>query len=406
MNASSHKFILTGNGAFVNRGCEAIFRGTVRILEEVFGPNLEIITISHGTPEWITQQSRDERDPRVTHLRRPTVVGKSWARVQRKLNRLFGWSLSAELRELEPILTGACAVLSAGGDNYSLDYGYPYGFLAMDRLVQKLGIPLFIWGASIGPFSNDRRFERLMMRHLSRVTGVFVREKETQDYLARHGVDRRVHLVADPAYCLLPQEPCEKDYHMTLTLPVGVNISRMLAHYATHGDIDAWISQCADIVISLMERFQGNVLLIPHVTHSSDCDHSFMSQVVEKVEKQLRSAPEIVPKTLSAAEYKWIISQCQFLIGARTHSTIAAFSTGVPTISLAYSRKAWGLNSGVYGTTQYCLASDEVSKDSVNQKITLLLRNEAALRSRLHEVASSAVDQAIEAGRLMRGYLS
>src|SRR3546814_10538981 len=47
--------------------------------------------------------------------------------------------------------------------------------------------------------------------------------------------------------------------------------------------------------------------------------------------------------TLSASDYKGIIGLCEALVGAHTHATIASMSQGLPTVSVAYSRKAWGI---------------------------------------------------------------
>ena len=47
---------------------------------------------------------------------------------------------------------------------------------------------------------------------------------------------------------------------------------------------------------------------------------------------------------------KYIISQCCFFVGARTHATIAAYSSCVPTLVVGYSVKARGLARDIFGT--------------------------------------------------------
>jgi colanic acid/amylovoran biosynthesis protein len=54
-----------------------------------------------------------------------------------------------------PYLDDAAAVLSVGGDNYSLDYGVPKLFTDLDDIVLEKKKPLAIWGASVGPFQRD-----------------------------------------------------------------------------------------------------------------------------------------------------------------------------------------------------------------------------------------------------------
>ena len=49
-------------------------------------------------------------------------------------------------------------------------------------------------------------------------------------------------------------------------------------------------------------------------------------------------------------QQKYIISQCAYFIGASTPSTIAAYSTGVPTLVVGYSVKAKGIAKDLFGT--------------------------------------------------------
>ena len=48
-------------------------------------------------------------------------------------------------------------------------------------------------------------------------------------------------------------------------------------------------------------------------------------------------------------ELKGIISKCRFFVGARTHSTIAAYSMGIPTLVVGYSVKARGIARDLLG---------------------------------------------------------
>ena len=57
----------------------------------------------------------------------------------------------------------------------------------------------------------------------------------------------------------------------------------------------------------------------------------------------------VIPPIYNAPETKWIISKMKFFAGARTHSTIAALSSYVPTLSFAYSIKAKGINKDIFG---------------------------------------------------------
>ena len=46
-------------------------------------------------------------------------------------------------------------------------------------------------------------------------------------------------------------------------------------------------------------------------------------------------------------EAKGFISNMDFFVGSRMHATVGAFSMGVPTVSIAYSRKFQGLYNSI-----------------------------------------------------------
>jgi polysaccharide pyruvyl transferase WcaK-like protein len=52
-------------------------------------------------------------------------------------------------------------------------------------------------------------------------------------------------------------------------------------------------------------------------------------------------------KKYNAYEIKGIIGLCDFFIGSRMHSCIAALSQGIPTIGVAYSKKFIGIFNSV-----------------------------------------------------------
>lgn len=51
-------------------------------------------------------------------------------------------------------------------------------------------------------------------------------------------------------------------------------------------------------------------------------------------------------------ELKGFISRCRLFVGARTHATIAAYSTCVPTLVAGYSVKARGIAKDLFGSEE------------------------------------------------------
>jgi colanic acid/amylovoran biosynthesis protein len=91
----------------------------------------------------------------------------------------------------------------------------------------------------------------------------------------------------------------------------------------------------------------------------------------------------LVSPEYNAAETKWIISQMALFAGARTHSTIAALSSGVPTLSFAYSIKAQGINRDIFGHTDYCMEPTDLDAEGVAGRVSSMLDDSAAIKNDL-----------------------
>lgn len=82
-------------------------------------------------------------------------------------------------------------------------------------------------------------------------------------------------------------------------------------------------------------------------------------------EKEAKEITEIVLiQDRSAEELKSIIAQCCFFVGARTHATIAAYSSCVPTLVVGYSVKARGIARDIFGTEEEYVIAVQSMKDT------------------------------------------
>jgi len=385
-------FILAGNGPYTNRGCEAIVRGTTKILREHF-KDPRFLCVTHiQSEEQFRRQCLEEVDPAITHLRSHRMNKKqalrnlwkpeTWLYAYR--SRFDPAALKYQVyREMLPHLEDAAAVLSVGGDNYSLDYGVPKLFTGLDDIVLEKKKPLAIWGASVGPFDTMPDYERYMGRHLRGVPGIFARESVTIDYLKSIGVTENVYPVADPAFLMDPVKPEGIEDVLPIDEEaIGLNLSPLMAKYVSGGDIDAWTTLAASIIEGVAKKTGMPVYLIPHVTNPTSNDHEFMQRALSLITDRNGNITLVSPE-YNAAETKWIISQMALFAGARTHSTIAALSSGIPTLSFAYSIKAQGINRDIFGHTNYCMEPTDLDAEAVASRVTSMLDDSAAIRNDL-----------------------
>ncbi len=399
-------FILAGNGPYLNRGCEAIVRGTAEILRRHFrSPRFLVCSDFPSKAAW-REQSKIESDPDITHVRRvpPFWGGKGiFAKIKRWVLDDLSWARQDRTyREIRPDLNEARAVLSVGGDTYSLDYGSLPLYLDLDDLVLRRGGKMILWGVSVGPFGSRPGQEDFMAAHLKRQTAIFCRESLTRAYLEKLGVFRNVHDVADPAFVLSPSEPGDAAKFGRLGETLGLNLSPLLGRYVFPGEACRWLPLAREIVHRVRREYDGPVLLIPHV-HDANPDHSdhrFMERIVE--DPRLKDVG-VLPPGYSCGELKWIIARLRAFAGARTHAVIAGLSSCVPTLAFAYSVKAWGIHRDIFGNSEHCLGPEALrDADRVGVALGAILRDEAKIRAHLAARIPAVRDAAYRAGAILR----
>jgi len=88
------------------------------------------------------------------------------------------------------------------------------------------------------------------------------------------------------------------------------------------------------------------IYLIPHVYGKQSertSDENACKKLFSKLNSKYRDNVILLEHKLNQNETKWLIGQMDWFFGTRMHSTIAAISSYVPTINLAYSDKAYGV---------------------------------------------------------------
>jgi colanic acid/amylovoran biosynthesis protein len=93
----------------------------------------------------------------------------------------------------------------------------------------------------------------------------------------------------------------------------------------------------------------------------------------------------ILPSRLNCCQLKDIIARCRFFIGGRTHATIAALSSEVPTVSIAYSIKARGINLDLFGHERLVLPTPDYSCATLIKALTTLETMESDIRELLNK---------------------
>ncbi len=242
--------------------------------------------------------------------------------------------------------------ISIGGDNYC----YPdmvSDLILAHNVFRKKGFETILWGCSIEPESlKDER----LLEDLKAYSRIYARESITYNALLKAGIEEnRLKLRKDPAFELdraeskLPKNLAAGEF-------VGINLSPMVLDRARNPELVK--TAYRNFIKYILENTEENIALIPHVVWANNDDRKPLSLFYE----EFKDTGRVVFIEDSPAEVlKSYISKCSFFVGARTHSTIAAYSSSVPTLVIGYSVKSRGIATDLFGTTEnYVLPVQEI----------------------------------------------
>lgn len=384
--------LLIGHGGYYNRGCEAIVRSTAGLLRRHFGDIRVILASYEPGLDHACEFGLAERI--IPHFSQRWTPGWGLARFADQLGRHRGdrfWAFP-----ITRVLSGVDVVLSIGGDNYC--YDDPRYFFWLDRAAHRAGKPVALWGASV----DVQNITPEKLHDLKSFELITARESRTVGNLAEIGVSSTVRLTADPAFTLesAPVElaPFWPDGDGVL----GLNISPLLGRYSDGGAAPV-VEAAVAAVRYAVDGLGLGVLLIPHVTAPMpksarwNDDAVLLGEILRQVPRPGRI--QMLPPGLNAMEIKHVIANCRFFIGARTHSTIAALSSEVPTISIGYSVKAEGINLDIFGDTRFLCDIRQWDREVLMRGMKLLYESEDSARYRLKQTipkVRSRAENAVE----------
>jgi colanic acid/amylovoran biosynthesis protein len=352
------RLFLSGQTSCDNRGSAAIVESTMRLFAAA-EPG-----VSFAMPSW--DPAQDRRDlpeevaarvelvplPRgnrlVTHLRRYRPGARA----------VLASGLVTRLvpPAIRRAIDAADGVLSVGGDLYAGDYGFPVVVYAQDAYARARGKPVYLWGASLGRWPVGS--EHLLTSHLERFERLFLRDGLSLAHAAEVLPRARTAPTIDPAFTL-PPVPFEFDGPARFDL--GLNLSGLAFRLKGVTDRRTQVRMLERVLTSFSAATgvdAPDVLLLPHVFRAGEDgdDHRFLDALRSAYSGPARLT--LAPRARRAGEYKWLLGRCDAVVAARTHVTIAAFSQAVPTMSVAYSLKARGLNRDIFGHERFCHAAD------------------------------------------------
>ena len=322
-------------------------------------------------PAYVAQENVDRVDLRTRDLVRP---GGLWRAV----------------RSCDLVLD-----ISAG-DSFADIYG---GKRFLKNITSKAVVlaarrPLILSPQTIGPFKASWA-KWLAFAAMRRAAARFARDRISIDILQKAGFHARVDLASDVALKLPFERPAASEDGITR---IGLNVSGLLMNGGyTRSNMFGLTADYSALIRRLSETFalrEGCELhLIAHVIsdrHQVEDDY----RACEAVAKSAKGRVVVAPRFESPSEAKSYIAGMDFFMGARMHACIAALSSGVPVVPMAYSRKfaglfgALGYDHTVDCTTESAAAIETKIMAAFNERAALTKEAQAAFLLGLERLAA------------------
>lgn len=376
------------HGGSGNHGCEAIVNGTCRMTEGI--PKL-LVTNSEEEDRFyslaplcdILQENKiaEHFFAHVCYYVWRAVFHDPESFMRYRFRRVLG-------KKLQPLY------VSVGGDMYCYDISKKEAILA-NRTFCKAGAKTVLWGCSIEP---ELLKEPEMVEDMKRYALITPRESITEKALRDAGIVENVKYFPDPAFFLQPEET-ELPEGFVADRTIGINVSPMIVRHEKVEGIT--VENYRRLIDHILKDTDNSVALIPHVMWKNNDDRLALEELYRGYEKNERV---VLFPDMSCRKLKYVISKCRAFIGARTHATIAAYSSCVPTLVVGYSVKARGIAKDLFGTEKhYVLPVQELEKEGeLIGAYDWMMGRETEIREMLERIMPGYCARAGEAGEEIR----
>lgn len=247
-----------------------------------------------------------------------------------------------------------------GGDSFADIYGASRFFkMHLMKYLTHLGrCPLVLAPQTIGPFRSPLR--RWIAAQSIRLSAIVATRDALSTQAVRDMGIRSTVIEASDVALRLPWNAPERVADAPVR--VGINVSGLLMNGGyTRDNMFGLQMDYRELMREILRRFRAHpdgcdIHLVPHVISwtpgALEDDHQASLDLAAEF-----PGVTVAPRFATPSEAKSHIAGMDFFMGARMHACIAALSTGVPVVPMAYSRKFAGLFGSLgYDHTVDCTA--------------------------------------------------
>lgn len=341
------RYVLYNHIGSGNHGCEAL----VRTISSLLGEDKTCLL-----SEFVEEEEKYGINqiikvyPAISKVKKNFLYLKAYYQLKVKKN-YFYMDILPYLNAIDQLKEDDVLV-SIGGDIFCYD-NYPKYVLLHQYALKKIKNTILL-GCSIEP---ENLKDEIFLDDLKSYKIITTREHITYNALIDKGL-KNVIYCPDSAFTLKKQDVLVNPIFIPKKT-VGLNISPLVLKKSNNSQLI--LENYSRLMKYIIDNTDMNIALIPHVVWNNNDDRVPLTQLYELYKDSNRVC---LIYDCNCMQLKSVISQCSYFIGARTHATIAAYSSGVPTLVLGYSVKSKGIAKDLFGTSDgYVLSYKDISSE-------------------------------------------
>lgn len=351
------KIIIILNAVVYNRGSEALIRGfTAACKQEIDDCEICLVSSEKNFETDFRLTTVDYYINRFTHKNKCSLGG-GLNYISRKFNIYNATLGKFKYTKMINAAKQSDVIIVIGADNYDKSYNMFNKLREMNLVLKKYASkPMILYDCSL----EDKHFSIDVIDDLCSFDYITVREqisyKNFKDKIKRDNI----MYYPDPAF-MMEAEKCDLPFRNKNSKYIGLNLSTLVANGKYGLEENSILNSYHELITHILTTMDRNIILIPHVMKNADLAilKKLFSSYINDSRVEL-----IDNENYNAAQLKYIISKLEMFVGARTHATIAAYSSFVPTLVIGYSVKSKGIATDLFGTDENYVLPVEKLRDS------------------------------------------
>lgn len=384
------KYLIVLNALSFNRGSEALVRGLVKIINNSDKNAKIVISAGNSGEAQPNMEGVTEIVPRIAYKK---FIGRLTKITDNTLipNNVLYW---IQCKDLIREVAHTDVVLVIGADNYDVNYHMGKSMNVINSLVFSTARgKVFLIDCSF----DVKDLSLNVVKDISRFPIITVRETKSYENAKTKFDQSKIRLYPDPAFVMNPAE-CDLPDGFEEGNTIGINLSGLVTSLSNQ---DLIFENYVKLIEFILTDEKSKVLLLPHVMNGAD--FNTLKTVYNRCLENKLDAERIIlwkNDSYNSEQIKYVISKLRFLITARTHASIAAYSTCVPTLVLGYSIKSIGIAYDLFATANgYVVNYNEIKTDKdLTNAFIWLKENETVIKNRLKMIMPEYQQMAYQMG--------